>query len=147
MKRIQNSMRKWAISIFFVALCIASFTACNKKEMVSYYSDESKYITATGIVSHVAYSTHTEAWYLCFSDLSYHFDDNCFKIVGGNIPIVQEKIGHLDTLYGKTVTFITAPKYFGDGYVMPIVSLVVDDETILNYQEGFKYFLEWLKTD
>ncbi len=147
MEKTQNSIRKQAICTLFIALIIASFTACDRKEMLSYYSDESQYITITGNVSYISYNTDTEAWYLCFSDLSSKFDDNCFKIVGGNIPIVQGKIEHLDTLCGKTVTFVTAPKYFGDGYVMPIVSLVVDGETILNYQEGFVNFLEWLKTN
>ena len=46
---------------------------------------------------------------------------------------------------GKTATFITAPKYYGDGYVMPIVSLSIDNQHILEYEIGFPSLLNWLK--
>lgn len=146
MAKLKKYILKQVIGIVSVALIFVSFTACNRKEMISYYSDESYYITVTGIVSYISYNTYSNSLYLCFTDLSFGFDDNCFKVVGENIPIVQEKIENFDTLCGKEVTFVTAPKYFGDGYVMPLVSLTVDDETILNYQDGFTNFLEWLKT-
>ena len=144
MAKFKKYVLKQAIGIISVALIFVSFTACNRKEMISYYRDESHYITATGIVSYISYNAYSNAWYLCFADLSFEFDDNCFKVVGENIPIVQGKIGNFNTLCGKEVSFVTAPKYFGDGYVMPLVSLTVDGETILNDQDGVANFLEWL---
>ena len=40
---------------------------------------------------------------------------------------------------------MTAPKCFGDGYVMPIVAVSVDGEVLLEFEEGFENFLEHLK--
>ena len=36
---------------------------------------------------------------------------------------------------GDTVEFVTAPRYFGDGYVMPIVAISVEGEQLLDYEE------------
>ena len=46
---------------------------------------------------------------------------------------------------GKTATFVTAAKYYGNGYVMPIVSLSIDNQHILEYEIGFPSLLNWLK--
>ncbi len=46
---------------------------------------------------------------------------------------------------GNSIEFVTAPKYFGDGYVMPIVAISVDGEALLSFDEGFENFQDWLK--
>lgn len=46
---------------------------------------------------------------------------------------------------GDTIQFVTAPKYFGDGYVMPIVAISVDGEVLLEFEEGYANFLKWLE--
>ena len=45
---------------------------------------------------------------------------------------------------GTTVSFMTAPRYFGDGYIMPIVEISVDGEELLSFEEGYENLLEWL---
>jgi hypothetical protein len=50
--------------------------------------------------------------------------DNCFKLVGENLRTVQKNLDGKDFKLGDQLEFVTAPRYFGDGYVMPIVSLV-----------------------
>ena len=45
---------------------------------------------------------------------------------------------------GKQIEFISTPKYFGDGYVMPIVEIVVDGEVLLSFEQGQQNWLEWL---
>lgn len=42
---------------------------------------------------------------------------------------------------------MTAPRYFGDGYVMPIVAISVDGEQLLDYEEGYANFMEWLEKE
>ena len=46
---------------------------------------------------------------------------------------------------GDKVTFVAAPKVFGDGYVLPIVSMTIDEEELLGFDEGYLNLLEWLK--
>lgn len=39
---------------------------------------------------------------------------------------------------GTEVTFVTAPRCFGDGYIMPIVAIKTNEKEILGYEEGYK---------
>lgn len=126
-------------------LCLIIFsTSCKTTKMQDYYSQKNNYINATGIVSHISYNEDKTALYLGFSDLTPQFDDNSFKIVGDNLPIVQEKGIDEKIKIGDQVDFITAPRYFGDGYVMPIVEISVNEEELLGFEEGFTNLLKWL---
>ena len=126
-------------------LCLIIFsTSCTTTKMRDYYSQKNNYINATGIVSHISYNEDKTALYLGFSDLTPQFDDNSFKIVGDNLPIVQEKGIDEKIKIGDQVDFITAPRYFGDGYVMPIVEISVNEEELLDFEEGFTNLLKWL---
>ena len=40
------------------------------------------------------------------------------------------------------MNFVSAPEYFGDGYVMPIVSLSIGDTCYLEFDEGLNNLLE-----
>jgi hypothetical protein len=126
-------------------LCLIIFsTSCTTTKMRDYYSQKNNYINAIGIVSHISYNEDKTALYLGFSDLTPQFDDNSFKIVGDNLPIVQKKGIDEKIKIGDQVDFITAPRYFGDGYVMPIVEISVNEEELLGFEEGFTNLLKWL---
>lgn len=126
-------------------LCLIIFsTSCTTTKMRDYYSQKNNYINAIGIVSHISYNEDKTALYLGFSDLTPQFDDNSFKIVGDNLPIVQEKGIDEKIKIEDQVDFITAPRYFGDGYVMPIVEISVNEEELLGFEEGFTNLLKWL---
>lgn len=129
-----------------IILCIVLFvSSCGtSNKMIAYYSQESNYIEARGNVIHIAYDDSKETLYLGFSELEPGFDDDCFKIVGENLSLVQERGIDEKIHMGSVVEFITAPKYFGDGYVMPIVEITVDGETLLSFSEGFENLKKWL---
>ncbi len=136
-------MRKKIILSFFL-LCLFVLSACDSKEMKDYYSQRDNYVCATGTVTHIAYNEDKDALYVGFSDLVPTFDDDCFKIVGENLLIVQENGIDEKMEIGDTMEFVTAPKYFGDGYVMPIVEVSIDGEKLLEFEEGFSNLLKWL---
>ena len=51
--------------------------------------------------------------------------------------------GILDKLEtGDEITFVAAPEYFGDGYVVPIVAITVDGEELLSFDEGYENLME-----
>ena len=132
-------------ALVILLLCLFVFsTSCASRKMKDYYSQESNYVNATGIVTHISYDENRSALYLGFSDLDPQFDDNSFKIVGDNLPIVQQNGIDEKIEIGDQVTFITAARYFGDGYVMPIVEISVNEEELLNFEEGLANFLKWL---
>ena len=136
--------QNFCILILFSLCLIICLTACNTSKMQAYYLDKTNYIKATGIVNHVSYNEDHTSLYLGFSDLIPNFEDDSFKIVGNNLPIVQEKGIDEKIKLGDKVDFISAPKYFGDGYVMPIVEISVNGEVLLSFEDGYANLLSWL---
>lgn len=144
--RIISIVYRYLTLLTVICLVFSIFFACgfldNQK---GYYSNKENYINVTGIITNVKYNDTLDIMYITLSDISPKLDDCCFKIVGENLKIVQ-KNGVDDKLeLGKNIDFVTAPKYFGDGYVMPIVSLSVDGEELLSFEDGYSNFQTWLQ--
>ena len=129
------------IIIIIIFLDIFFYTT----KLVKYYSQKENYISVNGTVSYIKYNDNNSELYIGFSELNTKLDDHCFKIVGDNLKIVQSN--HIDDrlVLGKQVSFVTAPKYFGDGYVMPIVSITIDEDNLLEFEDGYHNLLDWLK--
>lgn len=128
-----------------LSLCLlVSLSSCNSANKQKYYSEKENYIKATGTISYISYNEDLTALYLDFSELNPAFDDTCFKIVGDNLLIVREKGIDDKLIIGDQVAFVTAPKYFGDGYVMPIVAISVNGESLLEFEDGYTNLQNWL---
>lgn len=130
------------LTIYFFALVVSSCTMTNN-EKINYYSNEQNYVKITGTINHIVFDEEQEVLYLGFTNLSKETDDNCFKVVGDSYSVVVANKDFIQS--GKTATFVTAPKYYGNGYVIPIVSLTIDDNNILEYEVGFWNLLQWLQ--
>ena len=129
---------------FSLCVILSAAVSCRSQEQIEYYSQMDNYIGVTGIVTSVKYDENARALYVEFSDLSVKLDDNCFKIIEENLKIAEENGIYEKLKIGELVTFITAPRYFGDGYVMPIVALSVNGKNILQFEEGYANLLAWL---
>ena len=123
------------ILLLFICVFATSCFSLTQKEK-EYYIDKAQYVEATGKVSHVRYNEEKHSLYLGFTELNCTFDDNSFKIEGANYDIVKSKGVEINT--GDTITFMTAPKYFGDGYIMPIVAVWKNGECLLDFETGYK---------
>lgn len=142
MKRVLNFKNAAAV---ISLMCLLVFSAsCTAEKMKDYYSQKSNYVTATGTVTHISYNEDKSALYLGFSELEPMFDDNSFKIVGENLMIARQNGIDEKLEIGERVTFVTAPRYFGDGYVMPIVEITVSEEELLSFEDEFANFVKWL---
>ena len=139
----KNIIRSVAVVISLMCLLVY-LTSCTSRKMKEYYSQKDNFINATGKVTHISYNDEKSALYFGFSDLKPQFDDNSFKIVGENLKIVQQNGIDEKIEIGDQVNFITAAKYFGDGYVMPIVGISINGEELLSFEEGFDNLLKWL---
>ena len=134
------------ILLFWVmcSLVLATTSCANtNKEKINYYSNEQSYIEIIGTINHVVFDDEQKVLYLGFSSMSQKLDDDCFKVVGDSYSIVVANKEHIEI--GATATFVTAPKYYGNGYVMPIVSLSVGGYDVLRYEDGFPFLIDWLK--
>ncbi len=139
-------MKKIYIRTFVVIMLINLLVLCScyYAEEKAYYSDKENFITATGTVVHIKYNENKTELHLGFSDMSQKFSDNAFMIIGDNLTIVQEKGIDEKLEMGDQIEFITAPGYFGDGYIMPIVGITIDGETLLEFDEGYENLMETL---
>lgn len=141
-------MKKKAMCVCIVLLLVYSSFLCScsvsKRVLVRYYSEKSNYVTASGAVDHIQDDPELDGLYLGFSELSPTMDDVSFKLVGANREIVLQRGILQKVQLGTTVSFMTAPRYFGDGYIMPIVEISVDGEELLSFEEGYENLLEWL---
>ena len=142
MKR--NSLRKLIVAMTSICFLVVLLCSCNGSGIVEYYSQKENYISVTGTVSHLRYNEDTTALYIDFSELSPGLDDTCFKIVGENLKMVKANKIDDKLKEGERITFITAPKYFGDGYVMPIVAISISGEKLLDFEDGYKNLIDWL---
>lgn len=141
-------MKKKAMCACIVLLLVCSSFLCSctisNRTMLKYYSVRSNYVTVNGIIDYIQDAPELNGLYLGFSELFPTMDDSCFKLVGANREIVLQRDILQKVQLGTTVNFITAPRYFGDGYVMPIVEISVDGEELLSFEEGYENLLEWL---
>ena len=131
------------IVITIICTMFTLFCSCGSTEK-KYYEEKENYIGVTGTISHIQYNEDLTVLYLGFSELSPAIDDTSFKIVGENLKIVQANGIDIKLKIGEQISFMTAPKYFGDGYVMPIVAISVNGESLLDFQEGYTNLLDWL---
>ncbi len=129
-----------AIQALFV-FCIVNLTGCYYLREKHYYSNENNFVTVTAEFYYINYDDKAPALYLGFLDLPEEFSDDCFKLSGENLKIVEEKGGEDCFAVGDTIEFITAPRYFGDGYVMPIVAISINGESLLDYEQGYENFM------
>ena len=140
MKKIQ----KLIMLITTAYVMLVFLYSCDSPRKIKYYSQKENYISVTGTVSTITYNQDSTALYIDLCELSPVLDDTCFKIVGKNLEIVQTNKIDDKLKIGEQITFITAPKYFGDGYVMPIVAISINGENLLNFEEGYENLLDWL---
>lgn len=133
-----------ALICISLALILMSLCACFSNDKLSYYKDKTNYITVTGRVESIKYSEDSSALYISFSSLNPQLDDISFKIVGANLQIVEQNKIDEKLKTGEQISFMTAPKYFGDGYVMPIVAITINGESLLEFEKGYQNWLNWL---
>lgn len=76
--------------------------------------------------------------------MSPSLDDDCLKITGENLEIVKNNGIDKKCKIEQRVIFQTAPRIFGDGYVMPIVALFINGECLLSFEEGYTGWMDWI---
>ena len=129
---------KRIIAIMLLLLCLAG---CHSGD---YYADETNYITAVGTVCHIQYTDDGEELYLGISGLGSEFADVNFRIIGDSLTAAQGRGIDEKLQIGDEVTFISAPNYVGDGYVVPIAALTVHGEMLVEFGEGFESIQRWM---
>ena len=106
------------------------------------YMDINNYITEEAVVDTITYDKKLEYIGIRLSEISDVYQGERFIIEGENLDIVLAN-GILEKIEPNSVIeFTSAPAFFGNGYLMPIVQLSIDGETLLSFEEGYANLLE-----
>ena len=107
-----------------------------------YYMDINNYITEEAVVDTITYDKKLEYIGIRLSEISDAYQGERFIIEGENLELVLAN-GILEKIEPNSVIeFTSAPAFFGNGYLMPIVQLSIDGETLLSFEEGYANLLE-----
>jgi len=148
-----NMKIKYIIAIIFIAFFILNIPliylgasdfiyTVHEKE---YYSDSSNFITDNAIVDNIIYNKQDNYIVLWLSEIDESYQDNNFIVRAENAGILSENGFHKKVKTGDKITYISEPGYFGDGYMMPIVSISVNGEELLSFSEGYKNLMDTYK--
>lgn len=122
----------------FLSIC------CSKIKQREYYKDENNYLTSNAVVKEIIYKNEDNGIYLWLDHLDSAYQDSTFVLRGENVNIAIENGITNKVSTGTEITFTSAPRYFWDGYLMPIVYLKVNDEVLLHFKEGYGNLLDML---
>ena len=138
-------MKKHTKLICLLLIVLFLFSSCFSIRELRYYKDKDNYVTTTGIITKISYNEDHSILYLSIDHKDQLYSDNNFKIIPENFTIAKNKGIENQIHVGDTITFVSAPRYFGDGYVMPILALSIDGNEFLSFEEGYPNFIKWLK--
>ena len=141
-----SALKNRALIATIVLGALFLVNSCYTKSEIRYYTQLDNYTNATGTVSFIKYNEDKTGLYLELSDLEPQFSSLVFKIVGDNLVIVQKNGIDEKVKVGSQVSISFAPEVFGDGYVIPLVSISTDEEELLGFDEGYSNLLIWLKS-
>ena len=124
---------------FFIIACTS-----NSQKMYDYYSVESNFIKVHGIVEEINLQDGILYLNINFDDSTFPNDgDNTFKIIQSNQSILSENDFYDQVNVGDTIDFYSAPRIFGDGYVVPIICIEKDGAIYLPFATGLSNLLIW----
>ena len=131
-------MRHNCVTLLCVLVVVISMLSGCKYHEKEYYANFDHFITEEAVVEKINYNEEDKYIVLILGEIDETYQDNNFIIRSDNADIVLEN-GLLYTLQiGDVITFTSAPQIFGDGYMMPIVSLSVEGKELLNINIGYQ---------
>ncbi len=110
-----------------------------------YYGDQSNFITEKAIVDNIIYDDNQKRLVFWLSEIDESYSDSNFIMRGENARVAISN-GILEKIHiGDEITFSSAPRYFGDGYFMPIIHISIGDDVILDFDEGHSNLMDSYK--
>lgn len=138
-------MKRWYRKLWSAGLALIlllSLSGCLSYRKKAYYSDRNNYITEEATVENIIYNEERNHVVLWLSDIDPQYQAKEFIFKGENAATVLENGILSKVKIGDTITFTSAPRFFGDGYFMPIVELYIGEEAILEFEIGYQNLLD-----
>ena len=121
--------------LIFVLAAILFFR--NRYRMYQYYSDPQSYRVVTATIDNIFYEKQFAVFHFTFDPTYTEFGSNeDFKISGNNYKIMMQNGFESAVKIGDSVTFVTAPGIFYDGYAPPIIAISCNSTEYLDQDVG-----------
>lgn len=150
MKQVLSS-KVFKRALLYISLCfILTFSACGIYEQSyvvrekNYYKEKRNFVTVEAVfkgtednsrVNYLIIWTEKGQTTEIFSEWRFKFTE-ASSLRLKNASFLEEVVP------GDTITFIAAPKYFGDGYLVPIVGISANGKTYLDFETGWRDLME-----
>ncbi len=107
-----------------------------------YYKETKNFISLTVEVEDFYYvageGRRIEAYYLVTTSKPTGFSDRTFVIEGRNAELVRLTGAEQKISRGSLIEIISAPRYFYDGYDMPIAGMTIQNDDVLLFPTGYE---------
>ena len=139
----ETGMKKQAGLVMLLAfIMVFGLTGCYERRERAYYSDVNNFITEEAVVDNIIYNEKDGYLVFWLSEIDEAYSAGDFILREENARLLVER-GVLDKVaQGDVIVFTSAPRFFGDGYFMPIVSLSVAGEELLRFDEGYENLMQ-----
>ena len=143
MKRIIMLLSSF-ICIFALASC--NFNAPLRNKMLDYYSQEENYLQLNGRIMSLQYNEGNDELFL---EIELNGDNHSFPTNAetgyGEFALVSWSMYDFSLQENDVVAFSSAPMYFYNGHVLPIVQLEKNGQEYLSLTAGINRYTEWIK--
>ena len=142
-------MKKDSVSLFclFLILILSAcdFNAPLRNKMLDFYNQNSNYVQLTGVVMKMECLEELDQLRIGVKILT---ENHSFSSVVENeyvdFVIVNWSVNSFELKINDTIDFTSAPFYFYNGHIYPIVEIKKDGQEYLSFHEGKDNYLKWI---
>ena len=110
----------------------------------SYYTEKDNFVAATATITSIReYEDGTLYLELGQIESNTVFSDIAFKLLPKSASKVRYEGFFAEVKTGDRITFVAAPRLFGDGYAVPIVCISAEGKEYLPFDIGHSHLMEY----
>ena len=129
--------QKALLGIFIILAILVSFTSCYSRYEKEYYSNIDNFVTSQAKIENIIYVEDDEYLVMWLSETDEVYTTKNFIVEGDNLKIVLENNILEKLKINDNIIFTSAPRIFGNGYFLPLVEIKFNDESILEFSDGY----------
>ena len=132
------------LSIFFLASC--NFNEPLRNNMLDYYNKDNVYSELTGEIKSIKYKEGIDELFIEIELAEIKNDFSVNAVTGyGEFTIVNWSKYNFALEANDTIIFTSAPMYFYNGHILPIVALSKNEEIYISFNEGVSTYINWIQ--
>ena len=148
---MKNLLLKIFTCIFVLGACFYLMTTCDcnaplRNKMLNYYTQESNYQQLTGRIISIKYFDDVDELFIEIDILTENHNFPLNATTGyGEFDIVDWSNYQFLLQEKEIIVFTSAPMYFYNGHILPIVKLEKNNQEFLSLSCGMDNYCNWIK--